>query len=130
MVATRPVSRPRSSAFLQDNADVVENVRRHLLDNDLAAYAAAYQVFATADAELADIVANITAPTLVMTGSDDQRSTVAMAEALAACMPRAQASVIAGQRHLTPIECPDEIAARVRAYQALAHPMQGGSQHG
>jgi (E)-2-((N-methylformamido)methylene)succinate hydrolase len=117
-------------AFLRDNPDIVEAVRRHMLGNDLAAYAAAYQVFATADAELADVVAGITTPTLVMTGSDDQRSTVAMAEALAACMPRAKASAIAGQRHLTPIECPDDIAARIRDYRALPNVVQGRSQHG
>ena len=116
--------------FLRDNADIVGDIRKHMLGNDLAAYAAAYQVFATADAELAAVVAGITTPTLVMTGSDDQRSTVAMAQALAACMPRAQASVIAGQRHLTPIECPDEIAARIRDYRAPVDAMQGRSQHG
>lgn len=116
--------------FRRGNPDIVEGVRRHMLGNNLAAYAAAYQVFATADAELVDAVAEIGTPTLVITGSDDQRSTVAMAEALAARLPRAQTSIIAGQRHLTPIECPDVLAARILEFVAPPQVEQGRSHHG
>lgn len=116
--------------FRRDNAPVVENIRRHMLGNDLAAYAAAYQVFATADAELIDAVAGIETPTLVVTGSEDQRSTASMAEALAARMPRAQASIIDGQRHMTPIECPGELAAQILDFIVPSQAAQGRSHHG
>jgi len=116
--------------FRRANPEIVDDIRRRMLANDLAAYAAAYQVFATADAELVDAVAGIRASTLVITGSDDQRSTVAMAEALAARMPHAQSSVIAAQRHLTPIECPDLLAARILDFVAPSQVAHGRSHHG
>ncbi len=49
-------------------------------------------------------------PTLVATGGDDQRSTPAMTEALAALLPNGQSVILAGLRHLTPLESPTEVA--------------------
>jgi (E)-2-((N-methylformamido)methylene)succinate hydrolase len=90
--------------------DVVESVRQTLLDNDVRAYADAYDVFATADAELADCVSGITMPTLVATGSDDQRSTPAMTTTLANRLPNGHSVILPGLRHLTPLETPDQVA--------------------
>ena len=92
---------------------VIESVRRVLLDNDLASYADAYEVFATADAHLADHVARIQVPTLVATGEDDQRSTPSMATALAAALPNGRSLVLPGLRHLTPCEAPDAVAMMI-----------------
>ena len=103
-------------AFRATKPDVVESVRRHMFTNDLQAYANAYAVFATADAELEDVVAGIACPTLVMTGADDQRSTARMAEALAARIPRGTYEIIPGQRHLTPLEVPDRLAEACSAF--------------
>jgi 3-oxoadipate enol-lactonase len=102
--------------FRAKQADSVEAVRRHMLANDLDAYAAAYEVFATADAELVDAVARITCPTLVVTGADDRRSTTFMAEALAARIPYGRAEIIAGQRHMTPLEVPERLASMIAAF--------------
>ena len=74
--------------FQATRPEVLAWVRDRMAGNDLEAYAAAYEVFATADRELASAVGAIAAPTLVTTGSDDQRSTPAMAAALAARLPR------------------------------------------
>ena len=93
--------------FRAAQPDIVESVRRQMLANDLAAYAAAYQVFATADAELAPEVGRIPTPTLVVTGAEDRRSTAAMAEALVRRMPHARCRIVPGQRHMTPLEVPD-----------------------
>ena len=103
-------------AFRATRPDVVESVRRHMFTNDLDAYAAAYAVFATADAELEDGVADIACPTLVMTGAEDQRSTATMAKALAARIPQGQCEIIAGQRHLTPLEIPEQLAETFSAF--------------
>jgi pimeloyl-ACP methyl ester carboxylesterase len=88
----------------------VESVRLCLLDNDVRAYADAYEVFATADAELTDRVGDIAVPTLVATGSDDQRSTPAMAVALSAALPKGRSVILPGLRHLTPLEAPEVVA--------------------
>lgn len=99
--------------FYNSHPEVVEQVRAHMSSNDLAAYAAAYEVFATADAELVPLVGAIEAPTLVVTGSDDRRSTAAMARALAARLPRGRLHLMEGQRHLTPLETPEVVAALI-----------------
>jgi pimeloyl-ACP methyl ester carboxylesterase len=96
-----------SPAFAAAHPDVVSAVRARLLANDVAAYGHAYEVFATADAELATMAHRITAPTLVITGADDQRSTPTMTTRLAAALPHGQAVVVPGVRHLLPLEAPD-----------------------
>jgi pimeloyl-ACP methyl ester carboxylesterase len=50
--------------------------------------------------------ANVTAPTLAMTGELDPGSTPAMSHALANAVPGGQAVVLAGLHHLPPIEAP------------------------
>jgi pimeloyl-ACP methyl ester carboxylesterase len=97
-------------AFSAAHADVIDAVRHRLLANDVRAYADAYEVFATADAELANRSTEIVVPTLVATGSDDQRSTPAMTEALASTLPDGRSVILPGLRHLTPLEAPTEVA--------------------
>ncbi|HEY0518090.1 MAG TPA: alpha/beta fold hydrolase, partial [Ilumatobacteraceae bacterium] len=58
--------------FAAEHPSVVEAVRQRLLGNDARTYADAYEVFATADADLAPRVREIDVPTLVATGRDDQ----------------------------------------------------------
>jgi pimeloyl-ACP methyl ester carboxylesterase len=78
--------------------------------NDLPAYAAAYGLFAGADRELARRIGGIAVPTTVVTGAEDQRSTAAMATAMAARLPHGRCHIIPGQRHMTPLEVPDLVA--------------------
>lgn len=96
----------------------VADVRRRLLDNDPIPYADAYEVFATADSELAPRAADITVPTLVATGSDDQRSTPAMATALATALPNGSCLILPNLRHLTPIEAPGVVARLIDEFTA------------
>jgi pimeloyl-ACP methyl ester carboxylesterase len=104
--------------FRKDHPIEVAEVRRRLLDNDMRAYADAYEVFATADADVSSRVGEISSPTLVATGSDDQRSTPAMAAALAQSLPNGRSIVLRGLRHLSPIEAPGEVAALVDEFTA------------
>jgi 3-oxoadipate enol-lactonase len=97
--------------FQARRPDVVAAVRRRMEANDVAAYAAAYEVFATADAALAPAIGRIAVPTTVVTGAEDQRSTPAMARAMAERLPRARVQIVSGQRHMTPLEAPDVVAA-------------------
>jgi pimeloyl-ACP methyl ester carboxylesterase len=103
-------------AFAAANPTVVNSVRERLFANDQRAYADAYEVFATADAELASRAAHVTQPTLVATGGDDRRSTPAMATALAAALPNGRSSILPGLRHLTPLEAPDAVAALIDGF--------------
>ena len=103
-------------AFVTTQPAVVDAVRQRLLHNDQRAYADAYEVFATADSELVSCTPDITQPTLVVTGSADQRSTPAMARALADALPNGHSSVLQGLRHLTPLEAPDAVAALIDGF--------------
>jgi pimeloyl-ACP methyl ester carboxylesterase len=107
-----------SPEFRKTRPDVVAAVRRRMESNDLAAYAAAYAVFASADRELVDIVHRIGTATLVATGAEDQRSTPAMAHALSARLPRGQVQIMDGQRHLTPLEAPERVASLIEEFLA------------
>lgn len=98
-------------AFRTVRPELIEPIRRRMMTNDKAAYVAAYAVFATADEALAPQLGRIEAPTLVITGMEDQRSTPAMAQRMAAILPRARLQLFPGQRHMTPIEAPDRMAA-------------------
>jgi len=96
--------------FIAARPTVVAAVRQRLAHNDVHAYGDAYEVFATSDAPLAARATEIAVPTLVATGADDQRSTPAMASALATALPNGHAVILPGLRHLTPIEAPDVVA--------------------
>lgn len=104
--------------FRREHPIVVAKLRQRLLDNDVRAYADAYEVFATADEEVSSRIAAISVQTLVATGSDDQRSTPAMATALAQSLPNGRSLVLPGLRHLAPIEAPDVVAALVDEFTA------------
>jgi pimeloyl-ACP methyl ester carboxylesterase len=107
-------------SFAARRPDVVEAVRRRMLSNDVPAYAAAYEVFACGDAELVDAVGRIAAPTLIVTGEDDRRSTPEMARRMAAAMREATCVIMPGLRHLLPLEAPVELAAVVRPFLEAA----------
>ena len=109
------VERWFSPQFTAAHAEVVHAVRDRLHRNDPRAYADAYEVFATADAELVHLAPCIHVPTLVVTGSDDTRSTPAMTLLLADALPAGAAHVIPGARHLTPLECPQTVAALIES---------------
>jgi pimeloyl-ACP methyl ester carboxylesterase len=102
--------------FAGSNPGAVAAVRERMLANEVQPYANAYEVFATGDEELVPLVGRIAAPTLVVTGEDDQRSTPLMTEQLAAALPHGRAVVLPGVRHLLPIERPDLLAELVRDF--------------
>jgi 3-oxoadipate enol-lactonase len=100
-------------AFRAARPEAVDGIRRRMESNDLPAYAAAYGLFATADRELAARIGRIEIPTVVVTGAEDQRSTAAMAVAMAERLPRGRCHIIPGQRHMTPLEVPELVAALI-----------------
>jgi (E)-2-((N-methylformamido)methylene)succinate hydrolase len=105
------VERWFDDAWRQRDPDLVADVRRTMLGNDPTSYLACYTVFAVGDQEVGPLLADITAPTLAITGSDDPGSTPDMSHRLAAAIPDAHAVVVEGARHLLPLERPGELAA-------------------
>ncbi|GAA1751144.1 alpha/beta fold hydrolase [Kocuria aegyptia] len=88
----------------------VAGTRTTLLANSVESYLHAYEVFATADAEIGSELGSIGVPSLAVTGELDPGSTPEMTERLAAATPGAQAVVVPGARHMLPVERPGELA--------------------
>jgi (E)-2-((N-methylformamido)methylene)succinate hydrolase len=102
--------------FAAAHPDVLAAVTERMMSNDVASYANAYEIFATADEELAAQVHRITCPTLVVTGEHDPRSTPAMSHALATTVANGRAVVLPGARHLTPLEVPHALARLITTF--------------
>ena len=97
-------------------------MRRYCASNDAASFLSAYECFATADRELVGALAGFDRATLVMTGELDTGSTPAMARKLAGMIPGAECSIIAGGRHMMPVEMPDEVNSVLRRFLKKGSP--------
>lgn len=89
---------------------IVQETRAVLERNDVASFVHAYEVFATGDREIADELNRITAPTLAITGELDPGSTPEMTRRLVAAIPGACERIVAGARHMLPVQAPDVLA--------------------
>ena len=87
--------------------EVLDRVRRWILANDREVYPLIYRVLAEGDVELAEAVAAIRSPTLVMTGSEDHGNSPDMARRMAALIPGARCEIVAGLRHMGLAEDPE-----------------------
>lgn len=92
------------------DAETVAGTRSTLLANSVESYLHAYEVFATADAEIGPELGSIGVPSLAVTGELDPGSTPEMTGRLASATPGAQAVVVPGARHMLPVEQPGELA--------------------
>lgn len=101
----------------------VTSIGRRLLRNHRPHFLAAYRVFALGDTVLSQAAPRIACPTLAMTGEEDVGSTPRMTRELAAAVPHGQARVVAGQRHMLPVEEPAIVAS---ALQGFFLPEAGG----
>lgn len=94
-----------------------ERVARHLerfKANDPAAYAAAFRVLAEND--LADQLADITAPALVLTGADDVGSPPRMARLMADRIPDAELVIVEDVKHGVLEELPQRVSAELSGF--------------
>lgn len=98
------------------SAAVVEQTRRTLLGNDHESYLHAYAVFAHGDAEIWPELGRIRTPTLVITGELDPGSTPDMTRRLAAAIPDARTRIVAGARHMLPVEDAAALCASLDAF--------------
>ncbi|WP_272840573.1 alpha/beta fold hydrolase [Rhodoplanes sp. TEM] len=99
-------------AFRAGHPDVVQHTVDTFLKNDIAAYAETCRMLGAADLRAA--LPGIAVPTRIVVGEEDYATPPAMAEALHAGIAGSTLTVIAGGRHLTPLDNPDRIAAELR----------------
>lgn len=122
--ATIPAALSRwfSPEFSKAHPEVMAQYEALLRGNDAASFLAAYECFATVDRELVGALAGFDRPTLVMTGELDTGSTPAMARKLAGMIPGAECSIIAGGRHMMPVEMPEEVNSVLRRFLTRGSP--------
>ena len=116
--ATIPAALSRwfSPRFAESHPDVMNCYEVMLHGNDATSFFAAYTCFATVDQDLVGVLAKFNRPTLIMTGELDTGSTPDMARKLAGMILGAEYSIIAGGRHLMPVEMPDEVNSVLRRF--------------
>ena len=111
------VTRWFGDSFRNAHPEQVSATTRVFLANDLDCYAASCVMLG--DADLRPYLSSLRMPAAVIVGEQDYATPVAMARQLHEAIRGSTLTIIPGARHLTPIECPDEIAAhlleRVRA---------------
>lgn len=88
-------------------------VRELLLGQDPDAYAAACEALAAA-AE--PDFSSLTCPTLLLTGSEDRTSPVAVNHEIGALLPKARIEVIDGVGHWHTVEAPEEVTEHLRDF--------------
>ncbi len=114
---TEAVERWFTDAFIAEHPEVLEARRQRSLQNDPACYAAAYRVLASSD--LADRLAEIRVPTLVMTGENDIGSTPRMARLIAERVAKGQLHILPRLKHSILLEAPDQVANEIRPFLKL-----------
>jgi 3-oxoadipate enol-lactonase len=105
------LSRWFSDGYRKGHEARIKGTMDVFLANDFDCYAATCALLG--DADLRQHLPGFKMPVAVVVGEEDYATPVAMAKALHAAIPQSTLRVIAGARHLTPIECPDVIAGEI-----------------
>ncbi len=93
-------------SFIEENPDVVSEVRSGVLSNDLNSYTQCRRVLASGVIELIRPSPSISVPTLVMTCENDSGSTPAMANAIGEEIEGAEVVIVPTLKHLGLLEKP------------------------
>jgi 3-oxoadipate enol-lactonase len=83
------------------------------LANDVDCYAATCVMLGEAD--LRPFLPALRVPVDVIVGDEDYATPVAMSQGLHGAIRGSTLTIIPGGRHLTPVECPDQIAEQLLA---------------
>ena len=102
------ITRWFSDQFRSSHPEVGNALIKVFLANDIDCYAAACEMLG--DADLRRYLPTFRMPVSVIVGEEDYATPIGMARELHAAIPQSTFTVIAGGRHLTPVERPKEIA--------------------
>jgi len=100
-----------SDPFRTIHPELVKVMAEIFLGNDLDCYAATCVMLG--DADLRHLLPALRVPVAVIVGEEDYATPVAMAQALHEAIRGSTLTIIPGGRHLTPVECPEQIASQL-----------------
>lgn len=98
-------------AFRTNNPDVVDRTVGTFVKTDPKAYAEACRMMGAFD--LRPQLGTLRMPTRIAVGEEDHATPIEMAKALHAGIAGSELNIIAGGRHLTPLEFPQRVAAEI-----------------
>jgi 3-oxoadipate enol-lactonase len=99
--------------FRAKRKDVVDAAVAVFLANPAHAYAQTCRMLGAFD--ITHALPRLKMPARIVVGEEDYATPVAMAEALHRGIARSSLTVLPKARHLTPLECPNQIAAQLQA---------------
>ena len=102
-----------SDGFRTDHPEVLKRTLDVFVASDLACYAASCDLLGAVDVR--SHLPTFRMPVAVVVGEEDYATPVEMARQLHEAIPQSTMTVLAGARHLTPIEHPGAIASELRA---------------
>jgi 3-oxoadipate enol-lactonase len=105
------VTRWFSDSFRSAHPDVMASIAKVFLANDLDCYAASCALLG--DADLRPYLQSIRVPVEIVVGDEDYATPLESAKALHDAISNSSLTILPGARHLTPIECPREVASRL-----------------
>jgi 3-oxoadipate enol-lactonase len=105
------VTRWFSDGFRASHPDAVKALKDIFLANDIDCYQSTCSMLGETD--LRPLLSSIKSPTAIVVGDEDYATTVDMAKALNAAIPQSRLTVLAGARHITPVERPHDIARQI-----------------
>jgi 3-oxoadipate enol-lactonase len=105
------VTRWFSDGFRASSTSTVEALKAIFLKNDIDCYQATCEMLG--DADLRPLLPSIKAPVAIVVGDEDYATTVDMAKDLNRALPQSRLTVLAGARHITPVERPTDIARQI-----------------
>jgi 3-oxoadipate enol-lactonase len=98
-----------SDAFRASRPEMVRHATEVFLANDVECYASTCGLLGEAD--LRPHLPGFTMPVAIIVGEDVYATPVTMARHLHEAIPKSSMAVLPHARHLTPVECPGELAA-------------------
>ena len=105
------ITRWFGDSFRAANPDVVDSIVRVFLANDLDCYAATCLMLG--DADLRSYLPSLRMPVAIIVGEEDYATPVAASRHLHGAITGSTLTILPKARHLTPIECPEEIASHL-----------------
>lgn len=105
------VTRWFSDGFRGSHPEAVDPLKKIFLANDIDCYEATCEMLGSAD--LRPVLPSIKAPAAIVVGDEDYATPVDMAKALNQALPQSKLTVLAGARHITPVERPQDIARQI-----------------
>lgn len=108
---------PFSQASLSRSPEILEEYRAMVLANDPEAYVRTCRAIARMES-LAGELGGVSQPSLVIAGSDDDRTLPASGRELASALADASFVELAGVGHTMPLEAPGAVGAAIREFLA------------